>query len=71
MKKLIEFITNIFSSNSDVSSKRVFGALGFVCSIIFIGIWKRDMISELMLTSAALLGLGILDRFNKPNTPSL
>lgn len=59
------FIKNIFLKDKPESSKRIFGAIGFICSIIFIAIWERDLTNELLYTSAALLGLGILDRFKK------
>jgi TfoX/Sxy family transcriptional regulator of competence genes len=61
-----EFIIKALSKNGDVSSKRVFGALGFVCSIIFIAIWQHDLIDMLLITSASLLGLEkITDIFTK------
>ena len=57
-----EFIKNIFLKSTDESSKRVFGAIGFICAIFFIALFDHKLIAELMYTSAALLGLGILDR---------
>ena len=54
MKK---FILDMLSNNDSVSSKRVLGVIGFVCSIIFIAIWQHDLIDLLLLTSASLVGL--------------
>ncbi len=63
MKK---FFKDMLSSEGNVSSKRVLGALGFICSIIFIAIWKHDFIDMLLITSASLLGLEkITDIFTK------
>lgn len=57
MKK---FIIDIFSSSSPTSSKRVFGAVGWIASIVFIAIWERELIAEMMYISAALIGLDTL-----------
>ena len=54
MKK---FILDMLSNNNSVSSKRVLGVIGFVCSIIFIAIWQHDLFDLLLLTSASLVGL--------------
>lgn len=60
-----EYLKKVFSGSDEASSKRFFGAIGFICSILFISIWKHDLISELLYVSSALLGLGILDRWIK------
>ena len=65
MQKLIKFLREILSKESDASSKRFFGAIGFLCSIVFIAIWNHDLISELLITSSALIGLGIFDKKTK------
>ncbi len=65
MKKVIEFLANALKQGENESSKRLFGAIGFVCSIFFIAIWGRQFINELLYVSAALLGLGILDKLTK------
>lgn len=54
MKK---FLNNMLSSESPTSSKRVFGAIGWLAAIAFIAIWQRDLTNELMYTSATLIGL--------------
>lgn len=81
MKKLFVKISTVLSSiaanvkeihsaeDGKWSSKRVYGAIGFISVIVFVAIWQHDLISELMFTSAALLGLGILDRWSKNNQP--
>lgn len=65
MKKLFEWISGIFSKSSDTSSKRVFGGIGFICSIVIIWLRMPDMTNELLYVSASLLGLGILDKIAK------
>jgi hypothetical protein len=60
------FIKNMFSSDSEVSSKRVFGAIGFISSIVFIAIWKRDLIEVLLITSASMIGLETITNIFKP-----
>ena len=52
-----EFIKGIFESDQPQSSKRVFGAIGFLTAIIFIAIWQHDLIQTLLLVSCGLLGL--------------
>ena len=54
MKK---FILEIYNSQSPTSSKRVFGSIGWICSIVFIALWQRELVNELMYTSATLIGL--------------
>jgi hypothetical protein len=54
---MIKFINGIFSTGTPESSKRVFGAIGFICSIIYIGIWGHDLIPQLLYVSASLLGI--------------
>lgn len=85
MKKIIEFFKNLLSSESDVSSKRFTGMLGFFLVLIFSFIYMlilnhqsqiingilnlKDIpanVLTLLITfiyvSAALIGLGILDK---------
>ncbi len=65
MKELINFIKSALSKDSPESSKRLLGAIGYISGIIMIAIWSHDLIDDLLLTSATLLGLGILDRLKK------
>ena len=56
MKKFIEFIANIYKSDTNESSKRFFGSIGFLAAIVFIALWDRSLINELMYTSAGMVG---------------
>lgn len=55
--KTLLFVAGTMRSDSNKSSKRLFGSIGFICSIVFIGIWEHDLINELLYVSAGLLGL--------------
>ena len=61
----ISFLARLFDKGSDASSKRFYGAVGFMFSIAFIAVWRHDLISELLVASVSLIGLGILDKFGK------
>ena len=63
MKK---FLKDMLSSESSVSSKRVLGSIGFICSIIFIAIWRIDLVEMLTVTSASLVGLETITNIFKP-----
>ena len=64
--KVVRFVAQALRSNTDESSKRLFGAIGFICSIVFIAIWSHALFDELLYVSAALLGLqSITDIFKK------
>ena len=54
---MINFIKNIFTSGTPESSKRVFGGVGFICAIVFIALWNRQLTDTLLFVSASLLGL--------------
>jgi|WetSurMetagenome_2_1015567.scaffolds.fasta_scaffold1250476_2 hypothetical protein len=56
-QKITHFIGLMYSSDSGVSSKRIFGSIGFICTIIIIWTKKPEYVPELLYTSAALLGL--------------
>ena len=61
------FIRGIFSEGTPESSKRLFGAIGFIVAIVFIALWKRELISDLLYVSASLIGLSALvSPFVKP-----
>lgn len=59
---MLEFIKNMYSSASDISSKRVFGSLGYITGIVYVGVFDHSLIGTVIYVSAALLGLGILDK---------
>ena len=63
MKK---FFKDMFSSETGVSSKRVFGGLGFMCAIVFIALWSRDLIDMLLITSASMIGLETISAIFTP-----
>ena len=63
MKK---FFKDMFSSEKGVSSKRVFGGVGFICSIVFIALWSRDLIDMLLITSASMIGLETISSIFTP-----
>lgn len=63
--EIFSYTAKFLNKETEQSSKRLLGAIGFICAIIFIGIWKRDLTESLLYTSAALLGLGILDKLGK------
>jgi hypothetical protein len=65
MKK---FIIDMLSSEGNVSSKRVLGAIGFIAAIVFIGIWSHDLINLLLITSASLVGLQTITDIWKPKS---
>lgn len=61
MNKIKEVISSIFISNGKISAKRVFGAIGFMSALFVICIWKQENITELLYSSCALLGIGVLN----------
>ena len=54
---MANFLKEMFSGEKSISSKRVNGTIGWLTALVFIGIWQHDLIFELMVTSAALIGL--------------
>ena len=61
-----KFLKDMFSSEKGVSSKRVFGGIGFLCSIVFIALWSRDLIDFLLITSASMIGLETITQIFTP-----
>lgn len=54
---MVKFINNLFSGPGvNVSSKRVFGGIGFICAIILV-FMNPELTSTLLYVSASLLGL--------------
>jgi hypothetical protein len=60
LKNIASFIHSMYSADSAVSSKRVFGSIGFIWACIIITIHERQLTKELLVISAALLGLETL-----------
>ena len=54
---MANFLKEMLSGEKTISSKRVNGTIGWLVSLVFIGIWQHDLIFEMMVTSAALIGL--------------
>ena len=63
--KFIKFVASALRSNTDESSKRLFGAIGFICSIVFIAIWSHSLFEELLYVSVGLLGLETITKVFK------
>lgn len=57
LNKAISFVANSLRSSSSESSKRLFGAIGFITAIIYIAVWDHNLIETMLYVSAALLGL--------------
>jgi hypothetical protein len=65
--KIKEVLKSIFSSDQSLSSKRVFGAIGFIASVIIIWTIKPEFVDYLLTVSASLLGLETITRIFKKN----
>lgn len=57
---MANFLKEMLSGEKAISSKRVNGTIGWLASLVFIGIWQHDLIFEMMVTSATLIGLDTL-----------
>ncbi len=55
--KVINFFANSYKSDQPQSSKRLFGSIGYISTIVFIAIWRHDLVNELLYVSATLIGL--------------
>lgn len=58
--KLMSFFANSLRAETPESSKRLFGAIGFMCFILAVFIWRHDIIELLGWISAGLLGLDVV-----------
>lgn len=67
MKKLFQIIKDIHSGKGEISAKRVYGGIGFLACVIAIVIFKRDLLSELLYTSATMIGLDTIRQIAKQN----
>ena len=67
--KFLIFLKGIFSSTDPTSSKRFFGAIGYISAIVFIALWQKDLIETLLYVSAMLIGLdtvtNLIGKFKK------
>ena len=57
MKQLFKYLKGVHSSGTTESAKRFYGGIGWVCVLVYIPIFDRDLIGELMIVSASLIGL--------------
>lgn len=66
MKNLLTFLKNLFLSDKAESSKRFFGAIGFICFIVFVAVWDHSLIDTLGFLSVSLIGLETITTAFKP-----
>lgn len=62
---MIQFIKDMFSSDNPTSSKRVFGAIGFIAAIVKIVGWQPELTETLLFTAATLIGLEAITKIFK------
>lgn len=60
----------LFSSDRAVSSKRLFGAFGFLLCCFIIAVFRHDYVPELLYVSASLLGVESLASIFRRNEPT-
>lgn len=63
---MIDFLKSLFESDKHQSSKRFFGAIGFISFIVFVAIWDHSLIDTLGFISASLVGLDTITTAFKP-----
>ena len=56
-----EFFKNIFLKDKPESSKRFFGAVGFVAATLVICVYQQDFTDQLLYTSAIMIIGGTFD----------
>jgi hypothetical protein len=62
---MMTFLRNIFTSDKPESSKRFFGAIGYISAIVAIFVWRHDLVETLLFVSAGLLGLDSITKIWK------
>ena len=55
--RLLHYLKGVHSSGTSESAKRFYGGIGWVCVLVYVPIFDRDLIGELMIVSASLIGL--------------
>lgn len=63
---MIDFLKSLFESDKPQSSKRFFGAIGFICFIVFVAVWDHSLIDTLGFISVSLIGLDTITTAFKP-----
>jgi len=56
MKQLFTYIGEALKADTQESAKRLSGFIGWICAIVGIFIWQKELIDELMYTSAGMVG---------------
>ena len=55
--RFLHYLKGVHSSGAAESAKRFYGGIGWVCVLVYIPVFDRDLIGELMIVSASLIGL--------------
>ena len=55
--RLLHYLKGVHSSGTAESAKRFYGGIGWVCVLVYVPIFDRELIGELMIVSASLIGL--------------
>ena len=55
--RLLHYLKGVHSSGTAESAKRFYGGIGWMCVLVYVPIFDRDLIGELMIVSASLIGL--------------
>jgi hypothetical protein len=66
MKKITNFIVDMYSSSEGVSHKRVFGSFGFLCLIAYMFMYKSERAIEAVEYISIAYGIGtVAEKFTK------
>jgi hypothetical protein len=65
MKEILKYLKLIHSAMSDVSSKRFYGGIVVIVTLVMICIFRHGDLYYTFLGGCGLLGLGILDKLKK------
>ena len=55
--RLLHYLKGVHSSGTAESAKRFYGGIGWMCVLVYIPLFDRELIGELMIVSASLIGL--------------
>ena len=55
--RLLHYMKGVHSSGTAESAKRFYGGIGWMCVLVYIPLFDRELIGELMIVSASLIGL--------------
>lgn len=65
IQKILSYLKEIHSSSSDASAKRFYGGIGFLMTAITIISAEHGQLGNLLITSAGLIGLGVVETLFK------